>query len=91
MDEVVPAIVRTHAVAKREEIERYGLRLLERFFNPHFNDSVERGVRGIEDKLAPGERLLGGCEFIRQAGIEPKGYATTIEAARGILLRREQR
>jgi mannitol-1-phosphate/altronate dehydrogenase len=85
--EVVPAILRTHPAANPETVTRYGLSLLERFFNPSFNDSIERGVRGIEEKLAPGERLLGGCEFIRRAGIEPVGYATTIEVARAILAR----
>lgn len=82
--EVVPAIVSTHPAADRNEVQRYGLELLERFFSPYFNDSVERGTRGIEDKLAPDERLLGGCEYIRRAGIDPKGYASTIEAARRI-------
>jgi hypothetical protein len=87
LEEVVPAIVRTHTCARQEEIEGYGLMLLERFFNPHFGDTVERGVRGVRDKLAPGERLVGGCEYIRRAGIEPRGYASTLRAARGILAR----
>jgi mannitol-1-phosphate/altronate dehydrogenase len=87
LKEVVPAIVRTHAGVDPDRIEQYGLQLLERFFNPFFNDSVERGVRGIEEKLAPGERLLGGCEYIRRAGIEPRGYAQAVEAAREVLSR----
>ena len=86
--EVIPAILRTHPAANRDAIVCYGLSLLERFFNPYFNDSIERGVRGIEEKLASDERLLGGCEFIRRAGMEPVGYASTIQAAQAILAQR---
>ncbi|MBC8254011.1 MAG: hypothetical protein H8E35_08275 [Ardenticatenia bacterium] len=86
-DEVIPAIVRTHAGADPEGVEQYGLDLLERFFSPAFDDSVERGVRGLAEKLAPDERLVGGCTYIRRAGIEPEGYAGTIEVGRQILAR----
>jgi mannitol-1-phosphate 5-dehydrogenase len=86
--EVIPAIVATHPVAQRAEIERYARGLLDRFFNASFDDSIERGVRGIEEKLQPAERLLGGCDYIRRAGIEPRGYESTITAARMILARR---
>jgi mannitol-1-phosphate/altronate dehydrogenase len=89
-DEVIEAIVRTHHHADREQIERYGSNLLGRFFNPYFNDSIERGVRGVEAKLAPGERLEAGCEYIRRAGIEPRGYSGTIDAAREILARQSK-
>jgi len=85
MEEVVPAIVKTHAVADREEIERYGLELLDRFFNPFFNDSIARGVRGAAQKLSPDERLVSGCEFIKKAGLDPRGYASTIDAARKVM------
>jgi len=83
-EELVPSIVFHHSRARREAIEHDGRELLERFVSPYFNDSIERGVRGAEEKLAPGERLLGGQDYIREAGIEPRGYATTIEAARRI-------
>lgn len=83
--EVVPAILKTHACARPEQVEDYAHALLQRFFNPHLNDSIERGIRGIEEKLLPGERLLGGCEFIARAGIEPRGYASTVVAAKRIL------
>ncbi len=82
--EVVPAIVQTHLSADAEKVRQYGLELLERFFNPHFNDSIERGIRGIEEKLAPDERLVSGCAYIKRAGIEPTLYATTIDAGRKI-------
>ena len=89
LEEVIPAIVRTHrTIADQEEIVAYGRKLLKRFFNPFFNDSIERGVRGVEDKLRPGERLLGGCEYISRAGIEPVGYSGTVEAGKEILARR---
>jgi mannitol-1-phosphate/altronate dehydrogenase len=83
--EVVPAIVRTHACARQSELEAYGMALLARFFNPFFADSIERGVRGARDKLAPGERLFSGCEYIRRAGISPDRYARTILAAEAVL------
>jgi hypothetical protein len=91
LDEVIPAIVHTHDCAHLEQIEHYGMQLLERFCNPYFDDTVDRGVRGVADKLAPDERLVGGCEYIRRAGIEPRGYATTIDAGRQILARQSQR
>ena len=87
--EVIEAIARTHRNADRERMERYGFSLLDRFFNPFFNDSIERGIRGVEEKLAPGERLEAGCEYIRRAGIEPRGYSGTIEAAREILSKQQ--
>jgi mannitol-1-phosphate/altronate dehydrogenase len=90
LEEVIPALARIHPLADREQIQQYGLSLLERFYNPWFNDSIERGVRGVEEKLAPGERLMAGCEYIRRAGIEPRGYTGTVEAAREILARRRQ-
>jgi mannitol-1-phosphate/altronate dehydrogenase len=90
LTEVVPAITATHPVARREEIEQYGMEVLARIFNSFFNDSIERGVRGVEEKLDPSERLVGGCEYIRRAGIEPRGYEGTIAAAREILSRRPE-
>ncbi len=89
--EVIPAILATHPAARREELERYGLDVLSRLFNPFFNDSVERGVRGVEEKLDPAERLLGGREYIRRAGIEPRGFDGTIAAAREVMSRRRER
>jgi mannitol-1-phosphate/altronate dehydrogenase len=83
--EVVPAIARTHACARRTELEDYGLALLARFFNPFFADSIDRGVRGVKDKLAPDERLFSGCEYIRRAGISPDRYARTLAAAQEVL------
>jgi mannitol-1-phosphate/altronate dehydrogenase len=85
--EVVPAILRTHPCARQEELEGYGLALLARFFNPFFADRIERGIRGVREKLAPDERLISGCEYIRRAGIAPDGYARTIAAAQVVLAR----
>jgi hypothetical protein len=84
-EELVPAIAFHHSAAQRDRVEAYGLELLQRLVNPYFNDSIERGVRGTAEKLAPGERLLGGRDFIREAGIEPRGYAATIKAARLVM------
>lgn len=84
-EELVPAVLFHHPWARRERIEAYALGLLDRFVDPCFNDSIARGVRGVEEKLAPGERLLAGRDYIREAGIEPRGYADTIEAAHRIL------
>jgi mannitol-1-phosphate/altronate dehydrogenase len=83
-EEIVPAVLFHHPRASRDEIRAYGADLLRRMLDPLFNDSIERGVRGAPEKLAPGERLLGGAAYIREAGIEPRGYASTIDAARRI-------
>jgi mannitol-1-phosphate/altronate dehydrogenase len=84
-EELVPAILFHHPPARRETVEAYGMELLARFVDPRFNDSIERGVRGAEEKLAPGERLLAGRQYISEAGIQPRGYATTIDAAQRIV------
>jgi mannitol-1-phosphate/altronate dehydrogenase len=84
MEEVVPAVLFHHPRARRAEISEYGRGLLTRMLDPIFNDSIERGVRGAEEKLAPGERLLGGQAYIREAGVDPRGYSSTIEAAQRI-------
>jgi mannitol-1-phosphate/altronate dehydrogenase len=84
MKEVAPAVLFHHPSARRADVVGYGAELLRRMLDPVFNDSIERGVRGAAEKLQPGERLLGGQAFIRAAGIEPRGYSTTIEAARRI-------
>jgi mannitol-1-phosphate 5-dehydrogenase len=83
-EELVPAILFHHRQAVRATLEGYGEALLERFSNPWFNDSIERGVRGAAEKLAPDERLLGGRDYISEAGVDPRGYAATIDAARRI-------
>jgi mannitol-1-phosphate/altronate dehydrogenase len=90
LTEVVPAILRTHPCARQAELEDYGLALLARFFNPFFADTIERGIRGVRDKLAPDERLFSGCEYIRRAGISPDRYARTIAAAQAILARQSR-
>ncbi len=85
LEEVAPAIARTHPTVSAGMIEEYGLGLLERFVSPAFNDTISRGIRGTAEKLAPGERLLGGCEYIRAARIEPVEYSSTIEAAKQVI------
>ncbi len=89
-DEVIRAIIRTHSFAAKKDIAAYGSDLLRRFFNPFFADTVERGIRGVADKLAPDGRLVGGCRYIKRAGIEPRGYASTIQAAREITRRQSK-
>jgi len=84
VEEIVPAILAHHPTAVREKLENYGQGLLARFVDPGLDDRIERGIRGVKDKLAPGERLLGGLDYIREAGIEPRLYGTAIEAARRI-------
>jgi mannitol-1-phosphate 5-dehydrogenase len=86
-EELVPAIMFHHPQAVRGKVATYGRELLCRFVNPFFSDSIERGVRGAEEKLAPGERLQGGRDYIREAGREPRGYAATIDAARRVMER----
>jgi hypothetical protein len=83
--ELVPALTRVHRVPPTLDLAAYADELLGRFFSPCFRDSVARGIRGVVEKLEPGERILGGCELIRRAGIEPRGYSTLIRAARRVL------
>ena len=90
MDEMVPAVSWHHRWADAAGTERYGQELLGRFYSPWFADSVERGIRGTADKLAPGGRLRGWVDYIREAGIEPAGFTAVVAAAERVLARREE-
>lgn len=85
LGEVCPALLKAHPVLDRQWLVGYCEELLQRIYSRTFHDSIARGVRGIRDKLAPGERILGGIDFIRGQGIEPRLYAATKDAALAIL------
>ena len=89
MEEVVPSVVRHHPRVSSRETREYAGALLERFYNPCFAESVERGIRGTAEKLVPGGRLRGGVDYIREAGIEPVGFEAVVKAAEQMLACRE--
>jgi len=78
--EICPALQRAHPNFQNKDLQEYAENLFKRILNPFFNDSVERGIRGILEKLKPNERLVSGLRFIYNQGIIPTHYASTIRA-----------
>lgn len=79
-NEIIPALHRAHPHFPFRELNEYGENLLERIYNPFFHDSIERGIRGILEKLKPNERLVSGLRFIYHQGIKPVHFASAILA-----------
>lgn len=78
--EICPALHRAHPNFQYPDLEEYAVNLLKRIFNPYFHDSVDRGIRGVIEKLKPNERLISGLRFIYDHGFIPTQYASTIRA-----------
>jgi mannitol-1-phosphate 5-dehydrogenase len=60
---------------------RYADDLLERMFNPHLRDTVERVGRDPARKLGWDDRLIGTMRVALQQGVEPRRYALGAAAA----------
>lgn len=56
-------------------------RLPGRLLSPTLRDHVARGIRGLADKFAPNERIVGGLELLLRNGVEPKRYLDFIADA----------
>jgi len=88
-NETIPALHRAHPHFPHRELRDYGENLLERIYNPFFHDSIERGIRGILEKLKPNERLVSGLRFIHHQGIKPVHFASAILAGYKIVSKLE--
>ena len=70
----------------RSAFDQYVKRLPGRLFSPTLRDHVARGVRGIQDKFAENERVMGGLRLLQRNGIKPNRYydllAAGLEVAR---------
>ncbi|HAX98186.1 MAG TPA: hypothetical protein DCY12_04675 [Candidatus Atribacteria bacterium] len=78
--EILPALHRAHSDFPYSDLKDYAKNLLKRLFNPFFHDSVERGIRGVSEKLKPNERLVSGLKFIHHQKIKPVHFASALLA-----------
>ncbi|MGG0481363.1 mannitol-1-phosphate 5-dehydrogenase [Priestia megaterium] len=65
----------------REEHEAYIVKIMERFKNPHLNDSVKRVGRAPIRKLGPQDRLIRPAVEAKKAGLSYTYLAKAIAAA----------
>ena len=85
--EIAPALWKDCASEMgRQAFDAYIARLPKRLFSPTLRDHVSRGVRGIQEKFAPNERVIGGLVLLRKNGVRPNRYydllAAGLEVAR---------
>ncbi len=81
-DELGPALAaRYRGVFEPSDYRNYCVALLRRVVSPSFDDTIERGIRGVAGKLGPEERLVAGARFVAGAGVRPEVFATAIAAA----------
>ncbi|NLU46340.1 MAG: hypothetical protein GXX87_05320 [Euryarchaeota archaeon] len=55
----------------RKYLEGYFAALPGRLLSPTLRDHVARGVRGLADKFAPNERIVGGLKLLLRNGVRP--------------------
>jgi mannitol-1-phosphate/altronate dehydrogenase len=58
----------------RKAFDAYMERLPKRLFSKTLRDHVARGIRGIQDKFAANERIMGGLRLLKANGVRPKRY-----------------
>jgi len=85
--EIAPALWKDCASAiGKSPFDDYIQRLPSRLLSKTLCDQVARGTRGILDKFAPNERILGGLRLLLDNGIAPARYydliANGLEVAR---------
>ena len=86
-DEIAPALWNDcGAHVGRAYFDDYMARLPGRLFSRTLRDQIARGVRGVQDKFAENERVLGGLRLLLDNGVRPNRYydliAAGIEVAR---------
>ena len=64
----------------RKEFDAYIARLPDRLFSPTLADHIARGLRGLEEKFAPNERILGGLRLLLANGVKPNRFYDLIAA-----------
>jgi len=74
-NEIAPALWNDCASAiGRAAFDEYIRRLPGRLLSRTLRDQIARGIRGIADKFAPNERVLGGLRLLLDNGIAPRRY-----------------
>lgn len=64
----------------RETFNEYIRLLPDRLFSKTLRDQVARGVRNVDSKFAPNERILGGLRLLLENGIQPRRFYDLIAA-----------
>ncbi len=80
-EEIAPALWKdcAHHLG-RAEFDRYIRRLPDRLFSPTLRDHVARGIRGVADKFADNERVMGGLRLLLANGVQPRRYNDLLAA-----------
>lgn len=87
-EEIAPALWKdcAHHIG-RDEFDRYIARLPGRLFSPTLRDHVGRGIRGIVDKFADNERIMGGLRLLLANGIRPERYGDLLASGLAVAQR----
>ena len=81
MNEIAPALWKDCGPAiGKESFDAYMGRLPKRLFSKTLCDHIARGVRGIDVKFTPQERVIGGLNLLVENGIQPNRYYDMIAA-----------
>ena len=74
-NEIAPALWKDCASAiGKETFDEYIEQLPGRLLSHTLRDQITRGVRGITDKFAPNERVIGGLRLLLNNGVKPDRY-----------------
>jgi mannitol-1-phosphate/altronate dehydrogenase len=74
-EELAPALWKDCGQAVGEShFKEYMERLPKRLFSDTLRDHIARGVRGVDVKFAPNERVMGGLKLLLDNGIVPNRY-----------------
>lgn len=87
-EEIAPALWKdcAHHIG-REKFDQYIARLPGRLFSSTLRDHVGRGIRGIVDKFADNERVMGGLRLLLANGIKPERYCDLLAAGLAVAQR----
>jgi len=78
-EEVAPALWKECGPHVDETyLKEYFARLPGRLLSGTLRDQVGRGVRGLVDKFAPNERIIGGLNLLLRNGVRPKRFVDFI-------------
>ena len=80
-NEIAPALRKDCGEHVGEKhFDTYMERLPGRLFSRTLRDQIARGVRGVQDKFAENERVMGGLRLLLDNGIRPNRYYDLLAA-----------
>jgi mannitol-1-phosphate/altronate dehydrogenase len=85
-EEIAPALWKECGPhVRRAYLRDYLKRLPDRLLSRTLRDQVARGVRGLADKFAPNERIIGGLRLLLRNGVKPDRFLGFIASALRVL------